>query len=124
MATFGLEVTDGSAHAPILKIKERLDNDSLLKNPFEAKVRAWGSDFYVVHIKPVYPPVFYFAVFPLFLFLIFPREWYGVVAGVIAGLMAVLALWWWNRFYFFLFWLATKKNVRYVPAAEALRRVV
>ena len=124
MASFGLEVTKREAHQKIQEIRTRLLSDDFVKNPFQSKIRLNGKDFYVVCIEPLYPPLFWFAVFPLLIFLMFSGRWFGMLSGVIGAFMALLGLWWSNWFYFLLFWFATKKGVKYVSARDSLRRVV
>lgn len=124
MAAFGLEVTKEEANVKLIEIKTRLMTNDFIKNPFSSKMVKRGKDFYVVCIEPVYPRFYLFAVFPLLIWLLFPKGAVGVIAAIIFFAMAFIGLWWWDKFYFLLFKMATKNGVKYVSAEETLKRVV
>jgi len=101
-----------------MEVHERLQDKSLLHNPFTGAVRCWigtGSelkDYYAVSITPVYPPFYWIA--PVYLvvvgFFTWPDllTWWSTPGLILLG----LAFFWSRLFYYFMMVLGISRNVK------------
>lgn len=124
MASFGLESKNDEAVAKIMEVRRNLLVENLIKNPFNGKITAHGKDFFTVIMDPVYPRFYLLGWFPAIIGLLFMGTWYGNALLVVAAIMLCCSILWSSVFYYLLFYLVTKRGVRYVSAQEALKRVV
>jgi hypothetical protein len=124
MAAFGLQITNPEGVKEIMQIRQNLLIDDIVKNPFNGKITAHGKDFFTVVLDPVWPKVYLFAWLPLFTAALFWGTLGGTISLWLAAFIFVTRVFWTNSFYFLLFYIKTKGGVKYVPAKEALARVV
>lgn len=124
MVSFGLVVKKPEAIQKILKIRENLQIDNIVQNPFNGKIIAHKKDFFVVVMEPVYPRVYLLSFVPFFFTVFFWGSWFGWLAYTISMAMVLTRIFWWNRFYFLLFWIVTKRGVSFVSAEETIARIV
>lgn len=124
MASFGMVVNNDVARDRILSIREKLQSDDLIKNPFVAKILFIKKDYCLVTITPVYPKIYLFSFLPFMLYILFNETIIGTIGLIISIIMLLVGIWWTPIFYYTLFYFATKKGVTYESASKAIEQVV
>ena len=125
MVCFGIEIKNARARGRFLEIKGRLASDNLVKNPFLARIRENNKGFFLVSIKPVWPPVWaYGVIFGGFGSILAWGFWAWLFFAVFCAAL-FLSLWWWFApLYFLFFYLGMRGGVKYVSPGKCLERVV
>ena len=125
MAVFGVILDNNHAVKKYIKgIKDRVEYLSFIENPFIFNIINKG-DLYIIIIKPLYFNFCMFGWLIVLSMLIFIGWSYWLIPPVLLGLGSVF---WWSRFYYYMFKLGLKKNgyrgkLRYLTARDILENI-
>lgn len=118
MATFGVEVTNcGEAYNFFSETRERLQSNSLVKNPFKGEIKK-RDNMYIINIEPIYinftPLVWALAIGGYF---ITGFHWwhYGLIAVGCLGIF-------WTKYFFYFFLKKGLKKKGYTGKTKLINK--
>jgi len=124
MVVFGLITKNKDARKGVLEVKQNLLINDFLLNPFVGKIKTINQDCYIVDITPLYPPVFYFSIFPFLIPLIWGFNAWGITGFIMGLIMFSLIIFWNPYLYYLLFVIKTKRGVSYLGKKEVIKRLL
>lgn len=133
MATLGIETeTNIGVNVFMQQSNERLQNDNIVKNPFNGRIKKIysnkGKDSYVIIMNPIYPRIYLIGLFlmvvPLF-FTGFYVSWWLLPGAIIFS----LGIFWSKIFVLLGLFIGLRKHgykgkVKYLSNNEIIRRMV
>jgi hypothetical protein len=125
LVVFRVEYEDAAFNGFLKAMKRRTDNSSVARNPFITKYRWLGERTHAYSFTPLYPPVYWIAIFPAAAWLLF--QWKLLL--LLTVIFALPAVFWTAPFYHVLLRFSLRQQgfkgrIKHLSAAEGLRVVL